>query len=200
MYWRKRVTDLVTYRRAVDRLLVRREAAEHNARREADALEELTKQVAAVEEAQQVLQGIAQGIQQRIHEQVSSVVERCLRVVFGDDAYGFQIQFEQKRGKTEAQMVFTRGGVELDDPTNEIGGGVVDIAALALRLARLLLARSAGRRFLCLDEPFRYVRGRDYRARTRQMLQTIAEELGVQFLLNTDVEEFRLGRVVELGE
>ena len=107
--------------------------------------------------------------------------------------------FDRKRGKTEAQLVFERDGVQLEDPLNEIGGGVVDVAALALRLSSILLSRPPMRRFLALDEPFKSIRGKENRARTRLMLQRLAEDLKLQILINTDIPEFQLGTVVELG-
>ena len=76
----------------------------------------------------------------------------------------------------------------------------VDVAALALRLACVVLARPPRRRLLVLDEPFRFVRGRENRARTRRMLTGLAGDLGFQIILCTDIPEYRLGMIVEMGE
>lgn len=152
-------------------------------------------------EAQRILQAVAQAVQQEVHTRIACVVSRCLAAVF-DDPYEFRIAFDQKRGRTEARLILERRGVEFDDPVNQVGGGVVDVAALALRLACLMLARPLARRLLVLDEPFKNVRGAAYKARVRDMLTGLAEELGVQFILNIDLDvypEFALGTVVRLG-
>lgn len=185
------------YRAIVDRKLQQRELLVTNIYRENVAIELARRWCEAVEESQRIVQGIAQAIQQRVHDQVASIVSRCLTAVF-DDPYTFELRFDRKRGKTECQMVFTRDGKTLDDPLNEIGGGVVEVAAFGLRLACLLTSRPAPRRFLVLDEPFKSVRGQEYRDRVRQLLIGLSEELGVQILLNTDLEAFQLGKVVEL--
>ncbi len=157
----------------------------------------LRGRVGAVEEARGVVQRVAQALQRRAHEGIAAVVNRCLEAVF-DDPYRFELRFDRSRGRTECRAVFSRDGTELDDPLNEVGGGVVDVAALAIRLAVLTLARPRPRRFLALDEPFKNVRGGRNRARVRELLEALAGEFGVQMLVSTDILEFRLGTVVEL--
>jgi len=193
------MADLARWRKTMDRL-----TAEHGQRRaevarESAEVTRLQQSRRSVEEAQRIAQSVAQAIQQTVHRRIADVVSRCLLAVF-DEPYSFKIEFDRKRGKTEAVMVFERGGAKLDDPLNEIGGGVVDVAAFALRLACLLLKRPAGRRMLVLDEPFKCLRGGQNRARTRVMLERLSEELGLQLLICTDIPEYRLGTVVELGD
>jgi hypothetical protein len=191
--------SLAEYRQRVNELLLERQRALADADRECKALQQIQTNLEAANESQVIFQSVAQSIQQRVHERMAGIVTRCLNAVF-EDPYQFSIRFDRKRGKTEARMVFSRDGVELEDPLNEIGGGVVDVAALALRLGCVLMHRPPLRRFLCLDEPFRYVRGQDNRARTKTMLERLVKDLDLQILLNTDVTEFRFGKVVELGD
>ena len=115
-----------------------------------------------------------------------------------DEPYEFMFRFDKKRGKTEARKVFYRDGLELDDPLNEVGGGVIDIASFALRVAYILLSHPPKRRFIALDESFKCVRGEDNKRRTRKMLQLLAEKKGFQFLINTDIPEYRLGKIIEM--
>jgi DNA repair exonuclease SbcCD ATPase subunit len=189
--------SITDYRKAVDRLKQKRDWAASSVGKEKSELKLIRSRLGSAEEARSIFQAIAQAIQQRIHRRISEVVTRCLRAVF-DDPYDFEIRFDQKRGKTEAVMVFKRDGLELEDPMAEVGGGVIDVAALALRLSCILLAKPAVRKVLVLDEPFRFVRGEENRARTCEMLKRLSADLGVQVILNTDVPEFRLGSVVEL--
>lgn len=147
------------------------------------------------EEAQRVCQMVAQAVQQQAHDRIAGVVSRCLEAVF-DEPYEFKILFEQKRGRTEASLVFVRGDQTLD-PLTASGGGVVDVAAFALRVSCLLLARPALRRVLVLDEPLKFV-SEQYRPRARAMIEKLAEDLGIQFIIVTHDEAYKTGKVVEL--
>ena len=119
-----------------------------------------------------------------------------VRVKVAASSYSFHIAFEQKRGKTEARLVFTKEGMEIDDPRDESGGGVVDVASFALRLACLLLSKN--RRFLVFDEPFTHLHGKEYQEKMGELLVALAEEKGVQMLLASDESWLKKGRVYEL--
>ena len=147
------------------------------------------------EEAQQILQAVVQTVQREIHTRVASVVCRCLEAVF-DEPYEFRIHFERKRGQTEARLVFVRDGAEID-PISASGGGVVDVASFALRLACLMLTRPPVRRLVVLDEPFKFV-SKGYRPAVRAMLETLSTEMGVQFVVVTHIDELRTGTVIDL--
>lgn len=148
-----------------------------------------------VEEAQQILQAVVQTVQREIHTRVASVVCRCLEAVF-DEPYEFRIHFERKRGQTEARLVFVRDGAEID-PITASGGGVVDVASFALRLACLMLTQPPVRRLVVLDEPFKFV-SEGYRPAVRAMLETLSAEMGVQFVVVTHIDELQTGTVVQL--
>lgn len=147
------------------------------------------------EEAQKITQLVAQSVQQQAHDRIAGVVSRCLEAVF-DEPYQFRILFEQKRGRTEARLVFEREGLALD-PLAASGGGVVDVAAFALRLSCLLLARPPLRRVLLLDEPFKFV-SEQYRERVRLMLEKLAEDLDLQIIMVTHIEELKTGTIIDL--
>jgi len=158
--------------------------------------EEAKKKAEDAESARKLLQGVASTVQQKAHGQIASVVSRCLEAVF-DDPYEFRVVFAEKRGRTEADMQFVKGG-NLVDPMTASGGGVVDVAAFAARLARLMLSRPARRRLLVLDEPFRFV-SRDLRPRVRELMETLSSEMEVQFVLVTHDPQLAVGKVVELS-
>jgi DNA repair exonuclease SbcCD ATPase subunit len=159
------------------------------------AVAQAEDKLTAAREAQGIAQGLVQAIQTQIHQSIAKVVCRCLEAVF-DEPYEFRIVFEQKRGRTEARMVFVRGGVEVD-PMTASGGGVVDVAAFALRLACLVLQRPAVRRLVVLDEPFKFV-SEGYRAAVRDLLLCLSSEMGIQFVMVTHIDELQSGTVVGL--
>lgn len=148
------------------------------------------------EQAQQVIQHVVQTVQQTAHKQIAEVVSKCLQTVF-EEPYEFVIRFERRRGKTEAELVFVRDGIEVQ-PIDAAGGGVVDLAGFALRLACLILSRPRRRKVLVLDEPFKFVHGDKNRQRVRQLLLSLAKEFDVQFIISTGIPEYHIGKVVDL--
>jgi DNA repair exonuclease SbcCD ATPase subunit len=189
--------QLEVWQRQLARKAAALEAAEAAAHSWEQKAATAARTVASVETAQVLVQRVSEVVQDAAHRQIAAVVSRCLEAVFGDESYEFTIAFEKKRGKTEARLVFVRDGQEVD-PTGAAGGGVVDVAAFALRLACLVLARPRRRRFLALDEPMRML-SREYVPRVRALLETVCVDMGLQLLIITHNRRLATGTVVELG-
>lgn len=157
----------------------------------------VSKRLAACWEAQQLTQQVAQLCQNHAHKQIAQIVSKALEAVF-DSPYVFRIIFDRKRGKTEARLVFERDGLEVD-PMHQAGGGVIDVAAFALRVAALILSRPKLRKVLVLDEPFKYV-SKEYRPRVRQLLESLSKDLHIQIIMVTHDPMLQAGTVIDLGE
>lgn len=145
--------------------------------------------------AQEVLQLLAQAVQERAHQKISEVVSSCLSTVF-DDPYSFHIVFERKRGRTEATLRFRRGELDVD-PLTAAGGGMVDVAAFALRVSCLMLHRPHLSKVVVIDEGFKFVSAQ-YRENVKTMLEGLAKDLGIQIVQVTHIQELETGKVVEL--
>lgn len=158
------------------------------------AMRESKRQVKAAKEALEITEEVSRQIQERIHFKLASVVSKCLQVF--DDPYEFKILFERKRNQTEARLVFDRDGLEID-PLGGAGGGVVDVAAFALRLAALSASRPTRRKVVFMDESFKFV-SKEYRPAIRELIETLAEDLGIQIILITHIPELVTGKVVEI--
>jgi len=185
------------YRAKVNKLLAQHSHACLQADLESKALADIESKQLEVLEAQQLVQNVAEQIQASAHNQIASVVSRCLQAVFGEDCYEFKIKFEKLRGKTEARLVFVRDDHELS-PTDAAGGGVLDLASMALRLAALVLARPRRRKLLLLDEPFKHLSS-NYRPMVKTMLETLCKDLGLQIIMVTHAPELVVGKVIEIG-
>lgn len=157
----------------------------------------IDQRLKTVIDCQELGQIVAQGVQQRAHAMISRVVSKCLETIFCEP-YEFQIVFERKRGKTEARLVFERDGMEID-PMTASGGGVLDIASFALRLAAITLTKPHSRRVLVMDEPFRFL-SEEYREKTRDLLEDLAREYGFQFVMVTHIKELVCGKHISLGQ
>lgn len=181
--------------RLIQGLVTQRDALTLAREQEALFLERQKKRLANSRQAQEVLQLLAQAVQQKAHERISHVVSSCLSAVF-EDPYEFHIEFERKRGRTEASLRFRRRGLEVD-PLTASGGGVVDVAAFALRIACLVMHRPRLSRILVLDEPMKYVSA-EYRPAVREMLEQISSEMKVQIIMVTHAEDLATGKIINL--
>lgn len=184
-------------RALADRSLAEYHHARRTAKEEEVQLKQLERDLKSAEECQKVVQAVAQAVQRQAHRKIARVVTKCLKAVFGENAYEFAIDFERKRGKTEARLVFLRDGHRVD-PVSASGGGVVDVASFALRLAALLLSVPQRRKFLCLDEPLKHL-SRNHSERVRVLLETISRELGVQVLMVTHDSQLACGKIIRIG-
>ena len=90
-----------------------------------------------------------------------------------------------------------KDGKDIDDPLEADSGGVIDLAAFALRLSCLMLAKPKLRRIIILDEPFKYV-SEQYIPNIRKLIEGLAEDFKVQFIIVTHIKELRIGKIIEL--
>lgn len=190
------VMNLDQEEKEVNQLAARLSHLEQSVTSEEEALKKAGRTVIRTQEAQEILQLIAQAVQQKAHERISEVVSSCLATVFEDTGYQFKIVFERKRGKTEANLRFVRGDLDID-PLTASGGGTVDVAAFALRVACLMLHRPRLSKVIILDEPFKFVSAQ-YRENVRAMLEGLAKDLGMQIIQVTHSEEYLTGKIIEL--
>lgn len=188
---------MTTIQSRIDRLQHEAYAAKKRLRQERESYRLTQRNLKDIEHVRAKAQSVAQAIQEQAHARIAEVVTTCLHTVFGEDSYEFRIKFVQKRGRTEAQLVFLRDGNEIDNPIEEDSGGVVQIAAFALRLSCLMLSRPRPRRLLILDEPFPHVSAQ-YRPAVRQMMKQLADDFDMQFLIVTHEPQYMMGKVISL--
>lgn len=147
--------------------------------------------------AKEVVLFVAQKTQLNIGQRISDLVTLALDSVF-DDPYTFEVEFVQRRGVTEADLWFVRDGNKLN-PLLSSGGGPIDLASFALRLAVWSLAKSAP--VFVLDEPFRNLSA-DKHADAGILLQTLSRKLGIQIIMVSHNPEIIAGadRVFRLSK
>lgn len=146
-------------------------------------------------EAQGILQSASKAVQTAVHAQIADVVTTCLQTVY-DDSLSFHIDFETKRGKTEARLYFRKGGNEVD-PLEAGGLGWIEVASFALRMAVLKLHSPPVAQVIVADEPFRMLDS-DAKPRMAELLVKLSEQMQVQFILATHDKEFMVGKVIKL--
>jgi DNA repair exonuclease SbcCD ATPase subunit len=103
-----------------------------------------------------------------------------------DNPYSLAIHFGEKRGKTEAELMFVRGELEMP-PIGSAGGGAIDVASLALRIAYWSMRQdSKVSSVLLLDEPFKQLKGETANLRALQLIQELSHTLGIQVIMISD--------------
>ena len=197
LHLKTRKMNLITTRKKINELLSDFQFAKKQLRQEKQNLIEAEDNYTNTEQAQQITQQIAQTIQQQAHNKIARVVSRCLETVFDDEDYGFKIHFERKRGKTEAKLVLTKNNNEIENPLDADSGGVLDVAAFALRLSSLILAKPKLRRLVVLDEPFKFVSA-EYLQNVKLLLEGLARDFKVQFIMVTHIKQLQIGKVIEI--
>lgn len=135
-----------------------------------------------IEKAQAFLQKVAKETQEQLRFQITDIVNMALDACF--PGLKFEIEFEIKRGKTEAEFVFKQGSHIIDDPMNGLGGGVIDLTAFALRIATLTIGTTDN--VVILDEPFKFLQPKELHQKGLQMIKQISHMLGIQFIINSN--------------
>lgn len=151
----------------------------------------------AIEQAQVIIQTAAQETQEQLRYHIQDLVQGALDTAF-PGKYEFQIEFEIKRGRTEAKITLDSEGTRID-PMDSTGGGVVDIVAFSLRLAAWAISQQAP--VITLDEPFKFL-SVNLRPVAGKILRGLADRLGVQIIMVThDAEMVEVAdRVFEVDQ
>jgi len=173
--------------------LTRKQAERDLHKKEAARLGERIESAAAravdLESARDVTNAVLLLTQTKVKDLVEDVVTLALSTVFGDD-YGFELEYQLKRGQSEAVPWIVKGG-ERYSPREEVGGGVLDITSLAMRLALWSLTTPRPAPLFVLDEPAGNL-SRDLGEAFGRMLKEVSDKLGIQILIvthNSDIVE-----------
>lgn len=122
-----------------------------------DKLVELTHKKEIFAKSVEIFALISEVTQIQVKTGMEKIVTYALQYIFGED-YKFKITFDKRGNLTECNFSFISPlGVEITDPLEALGGGIMDVASLALRIALLELHKPKNTSFIALDEPTRNV-------------------------------------------
>lgn len=176
-----------SFRKKLEQQKGRKIQVEKDIKRLGTRLEDLKKEIGYSERAQAVIQAVARQTQQELEYRIEEPVSLAQAAVY-DNPYKQLAEFKNTgRGTTECYLKFERDG-NIINPFDGSGGGPVDISTYALRLGSLTLSRPRLRPVLLLDEPFRFV-SKARMPYAGQMLKETADELGIQILMVTHIDE-----------
>jgi DNA repair exonuclease SbcCD ATPase subunit len=130
------------------------------------------------EQALAITQEVARQTQSQIKLHIEDIISMALEYIL-DDPYKFELDFVVKRNKTECDIYFVRDGKRIK-PIDQSGGGAVDIASFASRIALWSLGDTDN--VLVFDEPFKFV-SREYQLKVGELLKKLSDQLGLQILM-----------------
>ena len=152
------------------------------------SLQKTNERMKRLEDAQTFLQKVAQETQEHLKFKIEDIVNLALETCFPGE-YSFRLNFNISRGKTEAELVFLSQSSDRPiDPMNASGGGVVDIACFALRIASYVLEQGIDN-VIVLDEPMKFV-SKDLLDSAGEILKVLSTKLGLQIIMVTHENKF----------
>ena len=149
------------------------------------------------EQARVIIQEVGLKTQQQLQFHIHEITSLALSAVF-EEPYELIAEFVERRGKTECDLYFMRNGLKVD-PLSASGGGVVDVAAFALRVASWSMQTPRSRPVLIIDEPFKALKGKEANRKVLEMLKQISKELDLQIIMVSD-ERIPREEIIEMTD
>ncbi len=89
------------------------------------------------------------------------------------------------------------GANEIGNTMDADSGGVIDLCSFALRISCIALSKPRLRKVILLDEPFRNLDVQN-RMKIGMLLEQLAEDFNMQFILVTHESELGIGKRIEI--
>ena len=149
-----------------------------------DELTEHKRSLRRHEYAKEIIRTVGLETQRQLQFQISNITTLALDAVF-DDPYELNVEFVERRNKNECDITFVRDDLKID-PLTASGGGAIDVAAFALRIASWSMQRPKTRNTIILDEPFKHLKGAEANLKVLHMIREISRKIGVQIIMISD--------------
>lgn len=135
------------------------------------------------QEAKHFLVQVGAQTQQALKGKLESLATMALQSVF-NRPYKLILNYEVRRGQPECDIFIEEEGQGALDPMDEMGGGVVDVASLALRIVIWAISNPRPRPVMILDEPGKNV-SRGFQPTYSKLFRELSKILGIQFIIVT---------------
>lgn len=169
-------------RNSLERLKGKKEELENSISKVSTELSLEKRSLRQYEQAKAIITEVGIKTQQQLQFHISDITSLALDAIF-TDPYSLKLEFVKRRDKVECDILFTRDEMEVD-PLSASGGGAVDVASFALRIASWSLQRPHTRNVIIMDEPLRFL-SVDNQERASVMIKEISKKLGIQFIIVT---------------
>lgn len=176
------MSTVIEYQRKLEQLKGARSVLERNVSELQSEIKDMQRDLRRHEQAREIVRNVGMKTQQQLQFHISDIVSLALDSVF-DDPYELKVEFIQRRNKTECDLTFQRGGEQMD-PLSASGGGAVDVASFALRIASWAMMNPRSRNVIVLDEPLRFL-SEDHQEQASRIIKELSDRLKLQFLIIT---------------
>lgn len=164
-------------------------------------LEELAHNKEVYTKSVEIFALIQQATQQQVKEGFEKLVTYALQYIF-EQNYKFELYFERRGNLQECNFKFlSPEGIEITDPMEAMGGGILDVASIALRIALLELHKPKNTSFIAFDEPTRNVSAL-FIGRCGQFFKEINRKIHRQIVIVTHQEALmeKADTQIKIGE
>jgi len=146
-------------------------------------VEELKQLVEDLADAQEVMNITGTLAQEEFEGYIAGMVTEALQLVFGSD-YSFEIQTEIVRNQPETRFFVVEDGIRLPTKEDCVGGGMLDLISMVLRVVVWSIHEHRTRPVMLLDEPGKNL-DRNRIDQFVEMIRKFHELLGIQFIIVT---------------
>lgn len=179
------MADSKSFRAKLERRKGQKEQLESTIQLTSNTISANKRTLSKVERALDIVQAVGLLTQKQLEYHLAEQVSLAMEAVF-DDPYKLIVRFEEKRGRTEVQLLFSREDLEFP-PLGSAGGGTIDIASFALRIAYWSMRHDIkSAPILLLDEPFSQLKGESANRKALSMVQELAHKLHLQIIMVSD--------------
>jgi DNA repair exonuclease SbcCD ATPase subunit len=138
------------------------------------------------EKARWVFAEVSKQIQIETKSRIEKLITLALRSVF-EREFTFKMKLEHKANKIYAIPTIIEGGEEFNNLKEDLGGSMVDIVSLAMKIVLWSMESPQRRNLFIVDEPFRFT-GRLVK-KAGYMLKYLSKELNFQVIIVTHDDE-----------
>jgi DNA repair exonuclease SbcCD ATPase subunit len=140
------------------------------------------------EKARYVLNEVLKITQSNCKEYIEEMVTLALQMVFERD-FKFKLELEIKRNKSECRLLVQEGHGDPFVPKEEMGGGMVDLISIILRMIMWSLEQPRTDGVFILDEPLKFLGHGELLNRAIYIIRDISTKLGLQLIIVTHEPE-----------
>ncbi len=174
--------DLKDIRKELESLKGRKSQIETEIEENETLIRKNKRELLKYEQAKEIVREVGIKTQKQLQYHISDITSLALEAIF-EDPYELELEFIQRRNKTECDIYFSRDG-ERVKPLDSSGGGAIDVASFALRVACWSLNYPHTRNTIILDEPLKWI-DVTLRDKASNMLKEISQKLNIQFIIVT---------------
>lgn len=141
-----------------------------------------------LEQAKEILNQILLATQQDVKGYIEQIVTNLVSHVFGDE-YVFMLEMGIEREKPALTPIIEKQSIQVS-PRDEMGGGLLDMISLGLRMALWSFNQDRFRPTLIMDEPGKFL---DLKRVPLfgEALQQLSKQLGLQIIMVTHLDDLK---------